>query len=52
MRDNKPQNIDYYIYENEMFRMERQVKRWVIAFWIVFVSLVASNTAWLIGKNS
>ena len=36
----KPTDIDYYTYEESMSRAERHVKRWVMAFVIVFLSFV------------
>ena len=49
---NKPTEIDYYTYEESMSRAERHVKRWVMAFVIVFLSFVATNVGWVIYECS
>ena len=49
--ENKPETVSYFVYEGEMARAERHTKRWVIAFLIVFVALIASNVAWIVYEN-
>ena len=48
MEDKKPDKIDYFIYEQEMFRAERHSKRWALAFLIVFLALIGTNVGWIV----
>ena len=40
--------IDYYVHEGEMARMERINRRMMILSIILFVAVVVSNIAWLL----
>ncbi len=42
--------IDYYVYEGDMARMERINRRMMILSIILFVAVVVSNIAWYILK--
>lgn len=42
--------IDYYVYESDMARMERINRRMMILSIILFVAVVVSNIAWYILK--
>lgn len=44
----KPDMIDYYTFEGEQTRSERNVKRWMIACAVAFAAFVISNIGWLI----
>lgn len=48
----KPNNVDYYTYEDAMFRAERHAKRWIVAFFVVFVAFVVTNVGWIIYECS
>lgn len=43
--------IPYYVHEAEMYRMERNNKRWFIAFMIVLFMLFATNLGWVIYES-
>jgi hypothetical protein len=40
-------DVPYIVYENEMFRHERTVKRLLIVLCIACLMIVFTNTAWL-----
>ena len=44
----KAVQIPYYVHEAEMYRMERLIKRWFIAFLIVLAMLFITNAVWVI----
>lgn len=43
-----PEVIDYYTYQGEQARSERNVKRWMIACAIIFAAFVISNGVWIV----
>lgn len=43
----KPEKIDYIVYESALARMERTIKRLWILVIIVFAALVITNGAWI-----
>ena len=47
----KPQNVDFYIYESDMARAERHVRRWMVACIVLFLALAISNGAWIWYEN-
>ena len=49
--ENKPETVSYFVYEGEMARAERHVRRWVLAFLIVFVALIVSNISWIVYES-
>ena len=44
---NAPENVPYIVHESSMARMERQIKRLLIAVIVAVCLLFASNAAWL-----
>lgn len=42
--------VDYYVYEGDMARMERINKRMYIISIILFVAVIGTNVAWYILK--
>ena len=44
-------HIPYYVHEAEMYRMERNNKRWFIAFMVVLLMLFATNLGWVIYES-
>ena len=44
---NAPQNVPYIVHESSMARMERQIKRLLIALIVAIVLIFASNAAWI-----
>ncbi len=43
----RPNNVPYYVFEGEMTRAERHVRRLWISLIIAIVLIVASNVIWL-----
>ncbi len=43
--------IPYYVHEAEMYRMERNNKRWFIAFMVVLFMLFATNIGWVVYES-
>ena len=43
--------IPYYVHEAEMYRMERNNRRWFIAFMVVLFMLFATNIGWVIYES-
>lgn len=43
--------IPFYVHEAEMYRMERNNKRWFIAFMVVLFMLFATNIGWVIYES-
>lgn len=46
-----PENIPYLVHEEELVRMERNVKRWFIGWIITFIALLLSNIGWIYYEN-
>lgn len=46
MENNRTQ-VDYIVFEGEMARSERQIKRLWIALIISIIAIIATNLAWL-----
>ena len=46
-----PETISYYEHEEEVFRMERQIKRLFIALLVCISLLFASNIGWLVYES-
>ena len=44
-------DVPYLAHEEEMTRMERNVKRWFIGWIITFAALVLTNIGWIIYEN-
>lgn len=51
MEENRPDKIDYFIYEGALARAERNIKRWVIACVLLFIALVGTNIGWIVYEN-
>lgn len=51
MEEKRPENIDYYTYEEAMARAERHVTRWIAAFVIAFFALIGTNLGWIIYES-
>lgn len=47
-----PESVPYIVHESSMARMERQIKRGLIALIVAVVLLFASNGLWLLAWNS
>lgn len=47
-KENKPENVPYIVYEGEMARSERHIKRLWITVLVLIGLLVASNLAWIV----
>ena len=41
------EKVSQYVFESELARMERHIKRWFIGWLITFAALVLSNLGWL-----
>jgi hypothetical protein len=41
------EKVSQYVFESELARMERHIKRWFIGWIITFTALVLSNLGWL-----
>ena len=48
----KPENVSYYVFEGELARQERHVKRMWVLVLIMFAALVISNVSWIMYENS
>lgn len=46
-----PENIPYLVHEEELVRMERNVKRWFIGWIITFIALLLTNIGWICYEN-
>ena len=46
-----PENIPYLVHEEELVRMERNVKRWFIGWIVTFIALLLSNIGWIYYEN-
>ena len=51
MDDNKITDVPYLVHEEELVRMERNVKRWFIGWIITFVALILTNIGWIVYEN-
>lgn len=52
MLENKAIDVPYIIYESEMARLERVVRRlWILCI-VIFVAFVFSNCAWIVYESS
>ena len=51
MEDNKMSDVPYLVHEEELVRMERNVKRWFIGWIITFVALILTNIGWIVYEN-
>ena len=45
------ENVSYFVHQDVMARLERNIKRWMIAFFITFFALVATNAGWIIFES-
>ena len=45
------EKVSQYVFESELARMERHVKRWFIGWIITFAALVLSNIGWIVYEN-
>ena len=47
MNDKLPEKIDYIVFEGEMVRQERYIKRlWILCI-IIFAAFIVTNAGWL-----
>lgn len=51
MEENKVTDVPYLVHEEELVRMERNVKRWFIGWIITFAALVLTNIGWVVYEN-
>lgn len=51
MEENKMPDVPYLAHEEEMTRMERNVKRWFIGWIITFAALVLTNIGWVVYES-
>lgn len=51
MEEKKIPDIPYIAHEEEVARMERNVKRWFIGWIITFLALVLTNIGWIVYEN-
>ena len=51
MEENKVTDVPYLVHEEELVRMERNVKRWFIGWIITFVALILTNIGWVVYEN-
>ena len=51
MEENNVKDVPYLVHEEELVRMERNVKRWFIGWIITFVALVLTNIGWVVYEN-
>ena len=51
MEEKKMPDIPYLAHEEEIVRMERNVKRWFIGWIITFIALVLTNVGWIVYEN-
>ena len=48
MENKAPENISYFVHEQEMSRQERSIKRlWILCI-IIFLLFVGTNAGWMI----
>ena len=45
------EKVSQYVFESELARMERHVKRWFIGWIITFAALVITNIGWIYYEN-
>ncbi len=48
---NTPETVSYFVYEGEMARQERHIKRLWIALIAAIILIFASNAAWLLYES-
>ena len=46
-----PENVSYFFHQEVMARAERNIKRWMIAFFITFFALLATNVGWIVYES-
>ena len=51
MEENNIKDVPYLVHEEELVRMERNVKRWFIGWIITFVALILTNIGWVVYEN-
>ena len=51
MEENKVTDVPYLVHEEELVRMERNVKRWFIGWIITFVALILTNIGWVVYES-
>ena len=51
MEDMKNPDVPYLSHEEEMTRMERNVKRWFIGWIITFAALILTNIGWIVYES-
>ena len=51
MEDMKMPDVPYLSHEEEMTRMERNIKRWFIGWIITFAALVLTNIGWVVYES-
>ena len=51
MEENKMPDVPYLAHEEEMTRMERNVKRWFIGWIITFAALILTNIGWIVYES-
>ena len=51
MEDMKNPDVPYLSHEEEMTRMERNVKRWFIGWIITFAALILTNIEWIVYES-
>lgn len=44
-------DVPYLTHEEEVVRMERNVKRWFIGWIITFIALIVTNFGWVLYEN-
>lgn len=44
-------DVPYLVHEEELTRMERNVKRWVIGWLITFLALIITNIGWVVYES-
>ena len=47
----QPENVSYFFHQEVMARAERNIKRWMIAFFITFFALLATNVGWIVYES-
>ena len=51
MEENNVKDVPYLVHEEELVRMERNVKRWFIGWIITFVALLLTNIGWIVYES-
>ena len=51
MEENNIKDVPYLVHEEELVRMERNVKRWFIGWIITFVALLLTNIGWIVYES-